>query len=68
MSWSERDEVRSSGKHFELAPTESEAVRPASRLGVGNFLLTSDSVLPTLTRRPDMQAIIGQLPPPTSTP
>ena len=30
---------------------------------LGKFLLTSDSVLATFTRRPDMQAIIGQLPP-----
>ena len=30
---------------------------------LGKFLLTSDSVLATFTRRPDMQAIIGQLAP-----
>jgi hypothetical protein len=30
---------------------------------LGTFLLTSDAVLATFTRRPDMQVIIGQLPP-----
>ena len=30
---------------------------------MGEFLLTSDSVLPTFTRRSDTQAIINQLPP-----
>jgi hypothetical protein len=52
-----------SGKRFELTPRDQKpyALRHDSELGT--FVLTSDSVLPTFTRRPDMQAIIGQLPP-----
>jgi hypothetical protein len=52
-----------SGKYFELTP---RAQKPHSLLhdsDLGRFLLTSDSVLATFTRRPDMQGIISQLPP-----
>jgi hypothetical protein len=52
-----------SGKHFELTPRSQKpyALLHCSELGM--FVLTSDAVLATFTRRPDMQAVIGQLPP-----
>ena len=52
-----------SGKQFELT---LQSWRPYALLhdsDLGKFVLTSDSVLATFTRRPDMQAIIGQIPP-----
>jgi hypothetical protein len=52
-----------SGKQFELAPRSQKPYALLHDSELGKFLLTSDSVLATFTRRPDMQAIIGQLPP-----
>ena len=52
-----------SGKHFELTPRTQRPYALLHDSELGKFLLTSDSVLPTFTRRPDMQAIIRQLPP-----
>jgi Family of unknown function (DUF6994) len=50
------------GQALSTHPTAPEAARlHASDLG--SFVLTSDSVLATFTRRPDTQAIIRQLPP-----
>lgn len=51
-----------SGKHFELTPRERKPYALLHDSELGKFLLASDSVLPTFTRRPGMQAIIGQLP------
>jgi hypothetical protein len=52
-----------SGKHFELTPRSQKPYALLHDSGLGKFLLTSDAVLATFTRPPDMQAIIGQLPP-----
>jgi hypothetical protein len=52
-----------SGRHFQLT---SRSQKPNALLhdsDLGRFRLTTDSVLATFTRRPDMQAILGQLPP-----
>ena len=51
-----------SGKHFELTPRSQKPYALHHDSVLGKFVLTSDSVLPTFTRRPDMQAIVGQLP------
>ena len=51
-----------SGKQFQLTPQQ----KPSALLhdsDLGRFHLTSDSVLATFTRRPDMQGILDQLPP-----
>lgn len=52
-----------SGKPFELTPRSRKPYALLHDSGLGKFLLTSDSVLPTFTRRPDMQAVIDHLPP-----
>jgi hypothetical protein len=52
-----------SGRHFQLTPRAQRPYALVHESDSGRFLLTSDSVLATFTRRPDMQAIIGQLPP-----
>lgn len=52
-----------SGKHFELTPRGQKPYALLHDSDLGKFLLTSDSVLATFTRRADMQAIIDQLPP-----
>jgi hypothetical protein len=52
-----------SGKHFELTPRSQKPYALLHDSDLGKFLLTSDSVLATFTRRPHMQAIIGQLTP-----
>lgn len=52
-----------SGRHFQLTPQSQKPYALVHDSDLGTFLLTSDSVLATFTRRPDMQAIIGQLPP-----
>ncbi|MGH9126967.1 MAG: DUF6994 family protein [Acidimicrobiales bacterium] len=51
-----------SGKHFELTPRSQRPYALLHDSELGKFLLTSDSVLPTFTRRDDMQAIVRQLP------
>ena len=51
------------GKHFELTPRAQKPYALLHDSGLGKFLLTSDSVLVTFTRRSDMQAIIRQLRP-----
>jgi hypothetical protein len=50
------------GKPFELTPRRSRPHALLHESELGTFLLTSDSVLPTFTRRADMQEIVGQLP------
>jgi hypothetical protein len=52
-----------SGRHFELTPRSQKPYALLHDSDLGRFLLTSDSILPTFTRRPDMQAIISQRPP-----
>jgi hypothetical protein len=52
-----------SSKNFELTPRSQGPNALLHNSKLGTFLLTSDSVLPTFTRRPDMRVIIGQLPP-----
>lgn len=50
-----------SGRHFQLTPRTQKPYALVHESDLGRFLLTSDSVLATFTRRPDMQAIIGHL-------
>ena len=52
-----------SGRDFQLTPRSQKPYALVHESDLGRFLLTSDSVLATFTRRLDMQAIIGQLPP-----
>jgi hypothetical protein len=52
-----------SGRHFELTPRKRTPYALLHESDLGTFWLTSDSVLATFTRRPDMQTIIAQLPP-----
>jgi hypothetical protein len=57
--WSKR---LPSGRHFELTPRTRKPYALLHDSDLGRFHLTSDSVLATLTRRSDMQAIIAKLP------
>jgi hypothetical protein len=52
-----------SGRHFQLTPRSRTPYALLHDSDLGTFYLTSDAVLPTFTRRRDMQAIIAQLPP-----
>jgi hypothetical protein len=52
-----------SGKHFELTPRSQKPYALLHDSELGKFLLTSDTVLPTFTRRDDMRAIVGQFSP-----
>lgn len=52
-----------SGEQFQLTPRTRKPYVLLHNSSLGDFYLTSDSVLPTFTRRPDMQAIIRQIPP-----
>ena len=52
-----------SGQHFQLTPHTKKPYALLHASNLGQFHLTSDSVLATFTRRPDMQGILGQLPP-----
>lgn len=51
-----------SGRNFQLTPRSRRPYALLHDSDLGSFLLTSDSVLPTFTRRPDMQEIVSQLP------
>lgn len=51
-----------SGRQFELTPRSQKPYALVHDSDLGRLVLTSDSVLPTFTRRPDMQAIVDQLP------
>jgi hypothetical protein len=51
-----------SGESFELRTVTTPRYALLHESGLGEFFLTSDSVLPTFTRRRDMEAIISQLP------
>ncbi len=52
-----------SGRDFQLVPRHRKPYALVHDSDLGSFYLTSDSVLATFTRRPDMQTIIGELPP-----
>ncbi len=52
-----------SGGHFELTPRSQRPYALLHDSDLGKFLLTSDTVLPTFSRRQCTPAIIGQLPP-----
>lgn len=52
-----------SGREFYLAPRPEKPNALIHDSDLGRFVLTSDSVLATFTRRADMQAIIAELPP-----
>lgn len=52
-----------SGQKFEPTPSTTKPYYLHHDSDLGEFWLTSDSVLATFTRRSDMQAIIRQLPP-----
>lgn len=52
-----------SGRAFQLTPSTTKPYYLHHGSDLGEFWLTSDSVLATFTRRADMQEIIGQLPP-----
>jgi hypothetical protein len=52
-----------SGRPFQLTPRSRTPYALLHDSDLGTFYLTSDAVLPTFTRRRDMQAIIAQLPP-----
>ncbi len=52
-----------SGREFQLTPSATKPYYLHHDSDMGEFWLTSDSVLATFTRRVDMQAIISQLPP-----
>ena len=52
-----------SGRHFELILRRQTPFALLHDSDLGKFLLTSDLVLATFTRRSDMEAIIGHLPP-----
>jgi hypothetical protein len=52
-----------SGRCFDLTPRRRRPFWLEHHSDLGDFYLTSDSVMATFTRRPDMLAIIGQLPP-----
>lgn len=52
-----------SGRPFDLTPIARRPYALTHESDLGSYCLTSDAVLPTFTRRPDMQTIIGQLPP-----
>jgi hypothetical protein len=51
-----------SGRHFDLTPRTRKPFALLHESDLGSFHLTSDSVLPTFTRRPDMRAIVDALP------
>ena len=51
-----------SGRHFQLTPRSQTPYALVHDSDLGTFLLTSDSVLATFTRRLAMQEIIRQLP------
>lgn len=51
-----------SGRDFRLTPDKRAPFALLHESELGRFRLTSDSVLPTLTRRPDMAAIVNRLP------
>lgn len=51
-----------SGRQFDLSPRRRMPYALHHKSDLGTFLLTSDSVLPTFTRRPDMQTIIREVP------
>lgn len=51
-----------SGRRFELTPRARPPFALTHASDLGEFCLSSDSVLPTFTRREDMQAIVGSLP------
>ncbi len=51
-----------SGRPFELTPRNRKPYALVHDSDVGRFLLTSDSVLVTFSRRPDMRSIVGQVP------
>jgi len=52
-----------SGKDFQLSPRSKKPYALLHASDLGTFHLTSDSVLPTFTRRPDMRGILDELPP-----
>lgn len=52
-----------SGERFDLRPKAAKPYALVHSSGLGEFFLTSDSVLQTFTRRAVMQPILGQLPP-----
>lgn len=52
-----------SGRQFELTPWNCVPYALTHESELGSFWLTSDTVLATFTRRPDMKSIIEQLPP-----
>lgn len=60
LLWSKRLPSRG---HIELIPSKRRPYTLSHESDLGKFVLTSDSVLATFTRRLDMQAIIGRLPP-----
>ena len=51
-----------SGRLFQLTPRRQRPYALRHDSDLGTFLLTSDAVLPTFTRRLDMQPIVGQVP------
>ena len=52
-----------SGRDFHLTARTQKPYALIHDSDLGRFVLTSDSVLPTFTRRLDMQAILAELPP-----
>jgi len=52
-----------SGQQFDLTPWNRVPYALTHESELGSFWLTSDTVLATFTRRPDMQSILEQLPP-----
>jgi hypothetical protein len=52
-----------SGRLFDLTPRTTRPYALLHDSDLGTYYLTSDSVLATFTRRPDMQGILDQLPP-----
>lgn len=52
-----------SGRTFDLTPRTRRPYALLHDSDLGTFHLTSDSVLATFTRRPDMKGILDQLPP-----
>lgn len=59
LLWSKR---LPSGQEFRLTPSTTKPYYLHHESDLGEFWLTSDSVLATFTRRPDMQAILAELP------
>lgn len=51
-----------SGRMFDLTPRHRPPFWLEHHSDLGDFYLTSDTVLPSFTRRPEMQSIISQLP------